>query len=94
MMGYEAEVLSVIVYVLLIILILVGIAVLLRTFFTLKKVDKLIETANERVDSLQNLFSIMDSATDTFAFLGDKIVGTLTHAISNLFKRKEDKKDE
>lgn len=93
-MGYEAGTLSVIVYVLLIILILVAIAVLVRTFFTLKKVDKLIESANERVDSLENLFSIMDSATDTFAFLSEKLVSVFTGAVSRLFKRKEGKKDE
>lgn len=93
-MEYEASMLSVIVYVLLIILILVAIAVLVRTFFTLKKVDKLIESANERVDSLENLFSVMDSATDAFAFLSEKLVGLFTNAVSKIFKGKEDKKDE
>lgn len=94
-MGCFSQTLPVIIYILLIILIVVSIVVLIRSFITLQKFDKLIENANSKIDSLQNLCNIIDSASDTFAMVSDKIVGLVVGGISKIFnKKKEDDRDE
>lgn len=86
--------LPIIVYFLLIILVIVLIVVLVRAFFVLNKVDKMIDNVNDKINSLENLFSIIDGATDTFALISDKIVGFISAGIGKLFKKKEEDKNE
>lgn len=86
--------LPVIIYILLIILIVVLIAFIVKAYYMLNKVDKVIDHVKERLNSLENLFSMIDNVTDSFASMSNKIVGMLTMGVSKLFKKKEDDKNE
>lgn len=86
--------LPIIVYLLLILLVIVLIIVLVRAFFVLNKVDKMVDNVNDRINSLESLFSIIDGATDTFALISDKLVGLVSTGIGKLFKKKEEDKNE
>lgn len=79
---------------LLIILLVVLIFILIRFAFTLQKIDKLIDDVQIKINSLQNVFDIIDHTTDYFSLMSDKIIGFVMNGISKLFKRKEDEKSE
>jgi hypothetical protein len=82
--------LPIIIYLLLIILIVVFIMVLVKSYNTLGRVNKLIDNVNDRVGSLENVLNILDNATDTFSHLSDKLVGLIIGGVQKIFKKKGD----
>lgn len=93
-MACLLETLPVIIYFLLIILIVALIAVSIKSYSILEKIDKLVDNATDKVNSLNGFFSIMDKATDTISILSDKLVTVIVSGIQKIFTKKEDDKHE
>jgi len=86
--------LPIIIYLLLIILIIVLIIVLMKSYYTLNKVNKLIDNVNDKVGSLGNVLNILDNATDTFSLMSDKMVGLVVSGVQKIFKKRGEKEED
>ena len=89
--------LPIIIYILLIILLIVGIILGIRSIQTLNKVDKVVDDVNDKVQSLNGLFNLIDYTTDKIVSVTDKVVDGVTGFIGTLFggrKRKNDDEEE
>ena len=93
-MACLLETLPVIIYFLLIILIVALIAISIKSYSILEKLDKLIDNAADKVNSLNWFFSVMDKATDTISILSDKLVTVIVSSIQRIFTKKEEDKHE
>ena len=70
--------------ILLIVLIILGI----RTIELLDRVNKLTDDINDKVSSLDNLFSVIDRTTDGISLISEKIINSVSNLIINLVSRK------
>lgn len=101
MSGLEflGEFLPIVVYILLIVVLVIGIILGIKLIITMDKVEKVIDDVNEKVQSLNGFFSLIDFTTDKIALFSDALVGFLSNGISKIFgifskKKKEGKKNE
>ena len=101
MSGLEflGEFLPIIVYILLIVILIIGIVLGIKLIITMDKVEKVVDDVNDKIQSLNGFFSIIDFTTDKIALFSDTLVGFLSNGISKIFgifskKKKEGKKDE
>ena len=84
-MDFWLSFLPIIIYILLIILLVIGIILGIKSIITINKVEKVVDDVNEKVESLNGLFQIVDFTTD-------KLVDGLSSFASKLFFRKKNKK--
>ena len=78
-------------------LLLVLIFLSIRLFFTLEKVDKLIDDINDKSRKLDGLFDSIDKITDVVSSVNNKFIGIIFNTLSsikNKLKRKKERKDE
>ncbi len=76
--------------VLLIVLIILGI----RMIQFLDKVDRLVDNVEEKVNSLDNFFDILDKTGYGLTVIGDKTIGLISGIISKIFnKNRKDEED-
>ena len=94
MMEYLKDLFPVILYFLLIILVIVLIVLVVRLLGTLKKVDKVVDDVNLKVNKLNGLFEVIDNATDTLSIMSNRIVNIITNSIDKLFTKKSKKKED
>lgn len=88
-MDFWLSFLPIIIYILLIILLVIGIILGIKSISTIKKVEKVVDDVNEKVESLNGLFQIIDFTTDKIVSLTDKVIdGVSTLASKIFFKRK------
>lgn len=93
-MEFLHDFLPILIYLLLIIILIVGIILGIKFIRTLTKVEKVVNDVNDKVQSLNGFFHIIDFTTDKIVSLSDKVVDGVSHLISKLlFKRKKDKVD-
>lgn len=76
--------------ILLIVLIILGI----KLIKTVDKANVLLEDAYNKTKSLNGLFHVIDSVTDTLSSISDSIVGNLTAVIGKVFHRKKRRMEE
>lgn len=76
--------------VLLVVLIVLGI----KTIITMNKIENIVDNINVKVNKLNNLFNIIDVATDKLALISDKLVDSVASIISKIFNGKKRKEDE
>jgi uncharacterized protein YoxC len=88
-MELTLKILPIIAYSLLIVFLIVGIILGVKTIKTIKKVDKVVDDVNEKVQSLNPVFSIIDYTTDRLAGLSDRIVEFGTMLVTKLFNKKK-----
>jgi len=94
-MDFLAALLPIIIYFLLIIILVVGIILGIRTINTMKKVEKVVDNVNEKVESLNGFFQVLDFAADKLAGLTERIVDGLAFLGTRLFfGKKKNKKEE
>ena len=84
--------LPVVIYILLIVLIIVGIIIGFRALETMKKLDKVVDNVNDKVESLNGLFNVVDFTTDKISLFTDKIVDGAIGLVGNIFKKRKKKK--
>ena len=73
MVSFLQTALPIIIYFLLIILIIIGIILGVRAIQTLNKVDKVVDDVNDKVQSLNGFFNLVDFATDKVVSITDKV---------------------
>ena len=86
-------VLPIFVYILLIGLLVVGIILGIKLIITIDKVNNIMDDVEEKIESLNGLFRIINGVSDKFNFLSSKIADTVVSLISKLGnhgKRKDD----
>ncbi len=91
-MEFWLSFLPLVIYILLIALLIVGIILGIKTIITMSKVEKVVDNVNEKVESLNSIFSIIDFTTDKIAGLTDRVVDIASNLFGKLFRRKELKK--
>lgn len=85
------EVLPVVLYVLGSILLVVLIILGIKLIVTMNKIQDVVDDINDKVKSLNGLFSIIDYTTDKLALFSDRFVDTVSSLIRKIFVRKEEK---
>lgn len=85
MMEFLQNFLPILIYFLLIIILIVGIILGIKFIRTLTKVEKVVDDVNEKVQSLNGFFHVIDFATDKIVSLSDKVVEGVSHLVSKLF---------
>ena len=93
-MDFSLAFLPIIINILLIIILIIGIILCIKSNITIKKVEKVVDDVNEKVESLNGLFHIVDFTTDKIVGLTDKVVDGLSSMASRLFFRKKIKSRE
>ena len=81
---------DIVIIVLLVILIILGI----KLIHTVDKTNEILEDAYNKTKSLNGLFEVIDTATDTLSSISDSIVGVVTTVVNKLFYRNKKKKEE
>ncbi len=74
--------------ILLIVLIVLGI----RLIVMLEKVDRIVDNVEDKVNSLNGVFSLIDKTTDSIALFSDSIVNALAGVFHKLFGRRKKKR--
>lgn len=78
-------------------LLLVLIFLCIRLFFTLEKIDKLIDDINNKSKKLDGLFNSIDKVTDAVSSVNEKFIGIVFNILSyvkNKLKRKKERDEE
>ena len=94
MLSFLQVFLPIVIYFLFIILLIIGIILGIRAIQTINKVDRVVEDVNEKVQSLNGFFNIIDFTTDKIVSITDKVVEGISGLIGSVFKRKHTSKDE
>lgn len=81
--------LPVVIYFLLIILLIICIVLGIRFIITMKKIESVVDDINDKVQSLNGLFNIIDFATSKVSSIIEGITGFITNKISGIFKKKK-----
>lgn len=91
-MEFWLSFLPIIIYILLIILLVIGIILGIKSIITIKKVEKVVDDVNEKVESLNGMFQIIDFTTDKIVSLTDKVIDGVSTLASKIFFKKKVKK--
>ena len=83
-----------IIYILLIVLIIIGIIIGIRAIQTMRKLDKVVDNVNDKVESLNGLFNIVHFTTDKISLITDKVVDGASNLIGSIFKKRKRNKYE
>lgn len=95
MIEFWLEYLPVVIYFLLIALLIVLIILGVKLIGTVTKVDKIVDNINEKMESINPIFHLIDFATDRIASLSDTFIDYFTNILGKLIGRKgKDKKDD
>ena len=93
-MEFWLTFLPIVIYVLLIALLVIGIVLGIKTIITINKVEKVVDSISEKVESLNSIFSFIDWTTDHIASFTDRIVDTVSGIFGRLFLKGRKKKKE
>lgn len=85
-------ILPIIVDILLIILLIVGIILLIKCIRIIDKAHALIQNVEDKVNSLNALFSVVEMFNSKVALIADKVTSAIEDLITKIFNRKN--KDE
>ena len=91
-MEFWLSFLPLVIYILLIILLMVGIILGIKTIITMNKVEKVVDNVNEKVESLNSVFNLIDFTTDKIAAFTDRLVEVAGSVFSKLLFRNKNKK--
>lgn len=90
LLYYFPLVLYVLATILLIVLIILGI----KLINTINKTNIILEDAYNKTKSLNGLFNIIDSVTDTLSTVSDTLVASITNIVGKVFRRGKKKEKE
>ena len=93
-MEFWLTFLPLVIYILLIILLVVGIVLGIKTIITMTKVEKVVDNVNEKVESLNSVFNLIDFTTDKIAGFTDRVIEVAGNLFSQLLFRKKRKRDD
>ena len=87
------EVLPIILYILGSILLVVLIILGIKLIITMDKIDKVVDNISAKAESLNGVFSIIDSTTNKLALISDKMADTITSLVRKIFNRKKEEEE-
>ena len=93
-MEFLDALLPIIIYILLIVLIILLIIIAVRVIKTMDKVNVIVDNVIDKVESLDNLFYIIDGASSRLTLLSDRFIGFIIKIYDKLFKKNKNRKDE
>lgn len=85
-------ILPVLLYIFGIILLIVLIVLGIRLIVMLEKVDRLVDNVEDKVNSLNGAFALIDKTTDSIALISDSIVNAIAGLIHKLVGKKNKNK--
>lgn len=88
------EYLQIILYVLGSILLVALIILIVKLIKSINRVNHLLDDVEEKMETVNQIFGVVDKFTDSFALVSDKVVDLIAGFISKLFKKKSKKKEE
>ncbi len=94
MISFLQTFLPIVIYFLLIILLIVGIILGVRSIQTLNKIDKVVDDVNDKVQTLNGFFNLIDFTTDKIVSITDRVVDGVSGLIGRVFKHRHKKSDE
>jgi len=92
-----SELLPIVIYILLIVLLIVGIIIGIKFIIDMRKVERVVDDVNVKLESLAKVFRVIDSTTDRLSMFSDSLVSILTAGvvkIIDIFKNKKKERDE
>ena len=90
-MEFLLDLLPIIIYILLIVLLVIGIYVLIRAINIANKIDVLLDNVEEKVNSLNGFFKVLNFTTDKITIVSERLMDGIVSVIKKLFhKRKEE----
>ena len=92
-MSIWLDFLPLVIYILLIIVLLIGIILGIKTIITLDKIENVVEDVKAKVQTLNGFFHIIDYTTDKITLATDKVVDAVTGFISKMLFSKKKKKN-
>ena len=93
-MEFWLSFLPIIIYLLLIVVLVILIILGVQSINAMKKVNKVVDDVNNKVESLNGLFNLIDYSADLLSSFSDKLVDGLSGILSKLFHRKKKKEEE
>lgn len=93
-MEFWLSFLPIVIYLLLIVILIIGIILGIQSINAMKKVNKVVDDVNNKVESLNGLFSLIDYTTDKLSTFSDMLVEGVSGIFSKLFHRKKKKEEE
>ena len=83
--------LPIIINVLLVVLLIIAIIIGLKTIDMMDKINQVVDSVSNKIDSLNGVFKVIDFATDKFNELTNKAVEGIVSGIGHIFKKKNKK---
>ena len=65
----------------------------LQTILPLNKVDRVVDDVNDKVQSLNGFFHLIDFTTDKIVSITDRVVEGVSGLIGHIFKKREKNKN-
>ena len=90
-MEFLLTFLPVVIYFLIIDILVIGIIFGIKAIKTMDKVDKIVDDVNEKMESLNSVFNIIDFASEKIASFSDKVIDVVSSLISKLWFNKSKK---
>ena len=94
MVDFLTTFLPILVNILLVVLIIIGIILGIRFIQTLNRVDKVVDDVNDKIQTLNGFFNLIDYTTDKVMSFTDTVVDTFSNLFGRFFKRRHVKEDE
>jgi len=91
MTNFLQTALPIIIYILLIVLLIVAIILGIKSIKTMDKLDKVVDDVNDKVQSLNGLFNLIDFTTEKIVAITDRVTDTVGGLFGKFFKRKKRK---
>ncbi len=86
--------LPIIIYILLIVLIVLLIILVYKLIKTMDKVKIIVDNVDDKVQSLNGVFSVVDRFSNGFSIIGDKFIDTIVNFFNKIFNSRKNKKEE
>ena len=92
-MDFLNEFLPVLMYILGIVLLIILIILGIRLIQILDRAEKVLDNIENKVNSLNGVFSLVGKATNSIAMISDSVIRTVTKTVSKIFKSKKKEED-
>lgn len=89
MLEFLQVYLPIIIYILLIVFLSVAIVLAFKMINTITKVDKIVDSVSDKVESLNGIFKIVDIISDSVTGITDKVVECIMVFVKKFFHKKE-----
>ena len=91
MLAYLSSYLPILIYILLCVLLVLLIVICFKVIKTMNKVEDIVLDVDEKVKSLNGIFTIVDTVTDKLSALTEIISDSIIIFVKSIFKHKKNK---